>query len=402
MRGSPCKGWALSVAAFVALAACRRAPITAEEADVAEEEDLDGDLPAGCEGDATYGDTCFARVSGALPTGGLTIADLDGDGRAEMLAYSVADGTLHLLEYLDGQIVLTSTATIAFDTSVGGSRIATADLDGDGVREILVSRGGSASLHRIEAGQLTGAIWAGEAMGAFDFPQPFGAVTGATAVVASSSGVPFHQNVSLFYYEQGALKESETIGTAGCWLAGVAVSGDFDGNGTVDAAFTFDTGDCEQYPDNGQGLLVILSDQDASIAASGAYSAPLLGRLVTGQLDDSSGSELIAVTLSELLVFDEFPPSPDSKPKVHPLGEGVEFGTLADLDGDGVDEFVVHVDGTLRVAKDLSNLLDAAPFSSAVDFAPSLLQRGDLNGDGIDDLVAPTLDGLVAFISEKA
>lgn len=352
-------------------------------------------------GDATYADTCFARISGALPTGGLTIADLDGDGRAEMLAYSLADGTLHLLEYLDGQIILTSTATIAFGPSVGGSRIATADLDGDGVREILVSRGGAASLHRIEAGQLTGAIWAGEAMGAFDFPQPFGSASGATAVVASSSGVPFHQNVALFRYEQGTLEETEPIGSAGCWLAGVAVSGDFDGNGTVDAAFTFDTGDCEQYPDLGQGLLVLLADKDASLAASGAYSAPVLGRLLTGHLDDSPGAELIAVTLSELLVFDEFPLGPDSEPRVHPLSAGVEFGTVADLDGDGVDEFLVRVDHTLRVAKDASKLLDAEPFASAVDLAPSLLLRGDLNGDGIDDLVAPTLDGLVAFISEK-
>jgi hypothetical protein len=390
----------LGLAAFLLLTACRRDPIADGDAGIEDENEDDndnGDLPAACEGDAVYGDICFAHVSAALPTGGLIVTDLDGDGRAEMLAYSVADGALNLLEVVDEEIVLTSTATIAFDTSVSGSRITAADLDGDGIQEILVSRAGMASLHRIEAGQLTDAIWSGESMGAYESAQSFG----PSAIVASSSGPPFHQNVSSFHYEQGALHESPAIGTAGCWLTGIAKTGDFDGNGTLDAAFTFDTGDCEAYPDTGQGLLVLLADHDASVAASGTYSAPLLGRLVTGQLDGSAGTELIAVTSSELVIFDEFPLTPNTEPKVYPLSEGVEIGILADLDGDGVDEFVIGVDDSLRVAKNASTLLDARLFAGAIDFAPSSLRRGDLNGDGVDDLVALTLDGLVAFISRR-
>ncbi|PRQ05458.1 FG-GAP repeat protein [Enhygromyxa salina] len=401
----PGRVWTLGFAAFVALAACHRdPPIAADDADIAG--DGEGDLPAGCEGDATYDGICFDLVSAALPSDGLTLADLDGDGRAELLAYSFANSTLHLLEYLDGQVVRTSTATIAFDTSSGVSRIATADFDGDGSQEILVSRSGAASLHRVEAGQLTSPIWGGEAMGAFDYPQPFGSPSGPAAVVASSSGVPFQQNVSVFHYDQGTLEESVPIGTAGCWLAGGAASGDFDGNGTVDAAFTFDTGDCEKYSDPGQGLFVILSDlilseQGASIASSETYSAPSLGRLLVGQLDDSPGLELVAATASELLIFDEFPLTPDSAPVVHSLSDGVEFGVPVDLDGDGVDEIVVRVDDTLRVADDITKLMDTDPFSSVVDLAPALLLRGDLNGDGIEDLAAPIPDGLIALISEQ-
>lgn len=63
----------------------------------------------------------------------------------------------------------------------------------------------------------------------------------------------------------------------------------------------------------------------------------------------------------------------------------------ADLDGDGIDELLAATDeGVLSIGRYETRLISMPVVAS--------IEVGDLNGDGVDDLIAMTREGLYAFV----
>ena len=136
--------------------------------------DLDGDGYADLVVGASSGGVVVYPGSGGPPSAGdavvlappadapslgasLAVADLDGDGRAEIIAGAPAEGRVQVLRYearsLTATETLTSSAAGMLDGRRYGAAVAAADLDGDGTREVIVGEpaaggvGGCVAVH---------------------------------------------------------------------------------------------------------------------------------------------------------------------------------------------------------------------------------------------------------------
>jgi hypothetical protein len=374
----------------------------------------------------------------------LRVADLDGDGRPDVVVASAETGTLTLFRSREGKL-LEKMGDVAAGTRPVD--VVVTDLDGDGKADLaVVNGGGSVTLHYGVGG------------GTFASPSPL-AVAAPTAVavcdldgdglldLAVASGGDGGTNlpgVQVFLGAGGRTYGSATWYAAGPSPGGV-VCADLDGDGKLDLAVTdavewtvtsdtlaFLKGDGlgglaapaflagGSYPRgliatdlNGNGIadVVVASDGTGSLAlaygADGAFAGPVVRCggtegavwVVAGDVTGDGKPDLVYThrctcdSNSTVLVNIGGAFGPIS----YTVPMGGSSAALADLDGDGVSDYVVtDWTGWLAVAHRHDSLFDLANTGKLRDVRAAVL--GDLDGDGKLDLVlagGPAPDGVV-------
>jgi large repetitive protein len=296
-------------------------------------------------GDGTWDDASCATTTGALcelelvtatpsiatggsGTRGVTVADLNGDGFADLAVTHPASNTVGvLLGNGAGGFVLQAT----YATGTGPTAIASGDFNGDGHVDLAV----------VNATASTVTVLLGTAGGTF--------VTGATVAIAagstSISAADFDQDgtLDLAVGASGTIRILHGTGSGG-FTAGGSISllglpasiaaGDFDHDGAIDLAVS-----------TAAAVLVIKG------TGGGAFGLPLS----------------LAVTLNNRMIV------------------------AADLDHDGnLDLAVANGAATVSVFFGSALGVFGAATNLTVAGAPQLVVAGDFDGDGSADVVALT------------
>jgi hypothetical protein len=291
----------------------------------------------------------FAGASGA---NGVAIADLDGDGKPDVVVANVASGTVSVFgnTSTSGNISFASRT----DQTVGGSPIEAAigDLDGDGRPDIAVAN------------------WTSNSVTVLRNTSSIGTISFATGVDYDLSG-------------------------GGSY--GVAMA-DLDGDGKPDLIVGSATKASVFRNTSSNGNISFASRTD--ITMNGSVN------LVVGDVDGDNKIDIAASQGTTMSVYRN-----QSSIGNISFAAGVDFTTgitgnsfdisMGDLDGDGKPEIAVanHESRTISVFKNTSTSGNAS-FASRVDFALDGPAWGmafcDLDADGLPDLVAAsTGDNLV-------
>ena len=299
----------------------------------------------------------LATTTGTYSPWGLAVADVDGDGKLDIITTDNSDSFVSIFRNLStpGNISSNTFAPrLDFVTGANPTGVAVRDLDGDGRPELLVGNynGGTVSIFQN---------------------------TGAAGGLTTNSFAP----------------RMDLDAGFGCQDVAVA---DLDDDGRPDVVTA----------NNGNGTLSILRNLSSSGSLAFAPKVNLTvpdgpSQLAIGDLDGDGKPDLaVACYLSQTLsVFrnlgtvgsldtNSFAPRVDFA-----LGDRGHTPAIADLDGDGKPDLAVvtELDSLLSIFQNVSTLGSFADTSLAgrVDFSTGYnawgLSIGDLNGDGRPDVV---------------
>lgn len=293
----------------------------------------------------------------------VTVADLTGDGRPEVVWGDSGTTELHVADAA-GRDLWSRTIGEVLDAPK-----AVADLDGDGRLELVVASCGTAGqpgglrAFRAASGE---PLWTAEAGGCYQSaPLLFDQDGDRLPDVVVSTW--FDENVRAFSGRDGSLRWETPIGG---WTYHAGSFGDLNGDGVPDVAL----GDYS-------ATLWAIDGSDGAVL----WQRPLEGeRYVFGPTAmgdvDGDGDTEIVVAAQRLHVY---APDGTRERAIDLPGACTRGPTLADVDDDGLPDIVLALDGPrLRVVRgtDGSVLYDRAFAESAgMDFHPAI---GDLDGDG--------------------
>ncbi len=300
--------------------------------------------------------TFFVGSGGDNPLG-LTIADVDGDGRLDLLVPDRNGNQIAIFRNVSAGGILTTNsfaAPVFFPTGVDPRRVAVADLDGDGRSEIISANGsgGSVSILRNigSAGSLTTNSFAAH----LDLP----AVS--------------PENVAI---------------------------GDLDGDGKPDLAMSDNTGLVSLYRNNCTVGNISLATFDPRVdLAAQSYTM----NLVLGDLDGDGKMELIATAyLPQTMSVYRNQATPGSlttnsfaAPVTYALAGRGHTLALGDLNGDGQTDIAeaTELGDALSIFQNVSSgSFTNTSLAARVDFATGWnawgVAVGDLDGDGRPDAV---------------
>jgi VCBS repeat protein/PKD domain-containing protein/flagellar hook capping protein FlgD len=332
-------------------------------------------------------------ASGYYPVGsvhaGLAVSDLTGDGRPD--AVMTDPSTQPLVATLTGM----SDGSLGDGTSFGPARsgrsIAVGDMNGDGRKDLVV----------LTASPGTVALLPGLAGGGFGANTDYATAGTSTRdlVLADLNGDGFldvivshtaNTNVSVFLGQPGGLLGPRTDYTGGSTTGSNDIAvGDLDGDGIPDLALL-----------NGSvGLFIFPGDGAGGFGPSTFYPTPTVLRRNMAIADvnsDGRGDVLVlsgGTTAPGLLsVYLGLAGGGLSPRTDYPTGIAPLSVAAGDLDGDGLIDVAVGVNGTAAVPASVSVLLGIGGGSlgprtdyGAID--PRVMVIGDMTADGRPDLV---------------
>jgi len=287
----------------------------------------------------------------------LEAADLDGDGREELLALA-ADGSLAVLDAEDPDLG-SRRATELLARS--GRLVGTGDLDGDCRLDVLAS----APLGVLRVVGADGSS-----------PAPFGEASPSDAAIVAP--LPEAPPVVVVGGAAGAV----LFDASGAEIGGLSndpvaflVTADLDGNGGGDVLvggpaacrlYLASEGGFTEASDGGAGLL-----------------APASGPAVAGDFDGDARQDVALLDGDALRVI-RYDGAVGAIPGPGTLGDGVEVVRLVagDLDGDCIDELVaLEASGTVRVLSGITLAERGGPGVPA-----TALAMADVDGDGAREL----------------
>ena len=294
---------------------------------------------------------------GGSPVYGSTIADLDGDGRLDIILANNGNESGTTISVLrntsaPGEINSNSFgAKLDFTVGSGPIRVSAGDLDGDGRLDVVVGTASGLSVLRNTS-----------VLGSVSFAPYFQLVTGPNTWDAETADVDGdgRRDLAAVNYDSGTvslLRNTATPGTlsAGSFAAKVDIAsgtshdvaiGDLDGDGRVD--------------------LVVPRFNNGNVAVYRNVGAP--GSITS----NSFAAGVLFVT-----------------------GSGPSGVTIGDVDGDGKPDLAVtgYAVNQLSVLRNTSvpGSITAGSFAARVDYVtganPHQVALGDLNGDGRPDAV---------------
>lgn len=322
--------------------------------------------------------------------GALAVGDVSGDGRVDIVSVSASPQNLQVRRQLaDGTLDTGYTVPLRTNNSCGPDSIQIADFNGDGRLDVVVGEGGcglelllqnasgvlepgpflpSADSHVVRVADLNG--------------------DGRADILGLGSGT----TVSIWLQRSDASWGAATLVALAHWSSREMAVGDINGDGRPDIVVASD-GDGPLV--KGLGLLLQRADGDFS---SGGYLAvdPVWGAraLAIGDVNGDGRADIVAGFYGQgLAVFKQGTNGQMQAMQVLPGFDTARSMRIVDLNGDGRQDLVVRqdghtpwvilvqqTDGTLRRMQQLDNQL--YPLS-----APDRLDVGDLNGDGLVDLM---------------
>lgn len=321
---------------------------------------------------------------------GVRVADLNGDGAQDIFALRdpPPGADPPFTPPLSAVVVLLGDGAggfhspAAFDTGVIGNAMITADLDGDSLEDVIVGNDAEiVTLHGAGDGSLTlPARWflgaQARGMAAADLD--------ADGILDVACASPDTDEISILWGHGNRRLAAEELVDLVAMDAVQILTGDFDGNGTVDFA-SVDSGLNEVRfllnNDRGEEPLrtLVAADPGLRVAAVGNLDGG-------GSLDLVTWSSHPLFSINSLLVFEG--PGSGHFTERHRLTTAVPVSaiTVTDIDRDGRGDIVLRGPTRLSAFRSLGNWTFSEEFI-LLDRQNNDLALGDLNGDGLPDMV---------------
>ncbi len=353
-------------------------------------------------------------ASGTTPIG-MAIADLDGDGKSDMVTCNQTSNTISIYRNTSstGSITTASFATkVDIAAGTGANGVSIGDIDGDGKYDIIVSNATSGTISVFRNTATSGAITSGSFAAKVDFVTGSGPFyiamkdidgDGKTDIaVSNNSG----SNVSVF-------RNSATPGTITAsslearvdFATGGSPSGvelaDIDGDGKPDMIVSnFAANSISVF----RNTAVTGSITSVSFAAGVTFATGAQPTFVSVGDFDGDGKQDIAVSNysgTSLSLFRNtasvgtISGSSFAAKVDFATGSLANYVTIGDIDGDGKPDIVGtnYTSASIAIFRNTatSGSITAASFATRVDFAtganPYNIAIGDLDGDGKPEIV---------------
>jgi hypothetical protein len=336
----------------------------------------------------------------------VTIADLNGDGTPD-LAVVNSSGTVSVLlnQTATGSYTATLAARQTFAVGQGYGGILAADLDGDGRLDLVVSNNNQGHLVYVLQNQTP----AGATTFSFAAQQTFvaGGSSAAEAAVADFNA-DGHPDLALISGLPVSVLLNTTVATPVAYtqsvavtqgqaqvivLSGVAPNGD-------PLKFTVTTG-----PAHGTLSGLNTATGQLTYTPTGNYIGP---DSFSFTVTDTTTNQVSAAAVVSLTVAPPMPPPPPvvfAPQQTFADGSGTAVA-VADFNGDGKPDLAFSGGVTLEAnvvlnttPRGSSTVSFSAPMKLSVSSTTSYVAAADLNGDGKPDLIVADNNGLTIFIN---
>lgn len=337
------------------------------------------------------------------PTG-MCAADLDGDGKPDMVTANVLDNTMSVYLNQSAGTAISFSTVLNLPTGSTPYEAHASDIDGDGKKDICILNRGASSISVFRNLSTPGSIALAPRI---DIPTsffPYGmsvgdvdgdgrpdlastGVTGSTIVVAKNTSSP-----GSISFAPGVSFPSGTGNPVAVLIT------DIDGDGKADVAVTNSTGSGTTI---GNLAILLNNGPTGTISLAAAVSFPTEKfpfTMAGGDLDQDGKTDIAVVNNASttLSVFrnTSTPGSPSFAPAmVIAQSHDPQVVSIGELDNDGKPEITVTVanyfSDRIAVLKNVSTpgslsfLPEAIYFTGAVPFGTAI---ADFNGDGYNDM----------------
>lgn len=340
------------------------------------------------------------------------IGDLDGDGKPDVVVANYTDNTISVLRNTSTVGTINYAAKIDLATGNGPSSVAMGDLDGDGKLDLAVA---NLSVNTISVFRNT------SAPGSISFIAAEDAVTGEAPQGVSIGDVDGDGKADLVVATFGTNKVSVFRNTSTSGAISFASKTDFS-TGSNPYEVSIGDLDGDGKPDLSvanywSGSVSVLRNTSTpgniSYAAKADFTAGLQPRSVSiGDLDGDGKADLAVMTQSSfyihLLRNTSTPGTISFATKVDVSTGSNSAGIgIGDLDGDGKPDLATGNQNitTVSVFRNTSTV-GAFSYAAKVELtsgaSPSSISIGDLDGDGLPDLVATnSVDNSISVLRNK-
>ena len=354
-------------------------------------------------------------ATGVLPYG-VAIGDLDGDGKPDFVATNNNDSSISVFRNTGTGDSLSSNSfapAVNFTTGKGPWGVAIADLDGDGKLDIVVSNGNDGSISVFRNTSTSGSIAAGS-FTRLDFPTGSGGGGGYGIAVADLDGdgkpdvvVTNRMSGTMSVFQNTSSVGSITFAAhvdffTNTFPYGVA-AGDLDGDGKPDLVVANSGTDSLSIFRNTSSPGSITVNSFAARVDVATSGTPIA--VAVADMNGDGKPEIISANTSDstLAIFQN--QSTSGSLTSGSFASGIDFKlnsapnsiALGDFNGDGFPD-IAAANGnsnTVSIFQNMNSIgsaISSTSLGAEADFTtaslPYGLAIGDFNGDGRPDLVA--------------